>query len=245
MRTPVQPSRPRRAARTAHRVPRVTATSRSIARPSISPDLAVTPVAEFQTDPYVDYSRRLTPEGGVLFRYKDIDTRLRYTLWRIFAWTASTGAAGNHVVHYSPVDTPWINVACMMALAIVNWFIVAKPVEIYRLAEIRPDCMILEGSDVFWLALMENGLPRFGQDNDGNQILYGVYGTRFVEYVTLRRFDDYDGMPEVFAAHMKAAMQQLWATALATGSVHPGSPRRWGKSSGWRDMAPARCMIRS
>src|ERR1700688_675556 len=55
--------------------------------------------ASFEPDPYVDYGRYLTPEGGVLFIYKDIDTRLRHTLWRLFAWTASTGAEGWHVLH--------------------------------------------------------------------------------------------------------------------------------------------------
>jgi hypothetical protein len=180
----------------------------------------------FQPDPYIDYGRFLTPEGGILFKYKDIDTRLRHTLWRLFAWTASTGAEGWHVLHYSPVESLWINVACLAAIAVLNWFIVAKPVELYRRVEIRPDCMIFEGADIFWLRLMENGLPMFRTDDDGNQIMYGFYGSRIVEYLTIRRFDEYDGMPEVFAAHLQAAMQQLWATALATGAVYPGSPRR-------------------
>ena len=180
----------------------------------------------FQLDPYVDYGRFLTPEGGILFIYKDIDTRLRHIVWRVLAWTASTGGEAWYVLHHSPVESFRINLVGLLILAVVNWFIVAKPVELYRRVELRPDCMILEGTDIFWLRLMENGLPTFRLDEDGNRIMYGFYGTRIVEYLTLRRFDDYDGMPEVFAAHLQAAMEQLWATALATGTIRPGSPPR-------------------
>jgi hypothetical protein len=96
-------------------------------------------------------------------------------------------------------------------VAIVNWLIVRKPVEIYRRVEVRPDCMILEGGEIFWLRHMENGWPEFQPDEDGNHILCGIYGTRFVEYLTVRRFDDLDRMAEVFIAHMHEAMTQLWA----------------------------------
>ena len=41
--------------------------------------------------------------------------------------------------------------------------------------------------------------------------LGGIYGTRFVEYLTVRRFDKADRAPEVFAAHLQEAIQQLWA----------------------------------
>jgi hypothetical protein len=73
---------------------------------------------------------------------------------------------------------------------------------------------------------MENGLPAFQQDEKGNQVLSGIYGTRFVEYLTVRRFDDYDRMPEVFAAHLNEAMQQLWITAQGLGKSRTGSSAR-------------------
>lgn len=167
--------------------------------------------AGFQPDPYVDYSRLLTPEGGVLIVYKDHDVRLRHTLWRVFAWTASTGIEGLFLLHHSPLHSGWVNIACLLAIAIVNWLIVKKPVEVYRSIEVRPDCIILEGAEVFWLRYMEGGWPAFHPDDEGNQILGGIYGTRYVEYLTIRRFDEYDRMPEVIAAHLQAAMQQLWA----------------------------------
>ena len=33
------------------------------------------PASEFETDPYVDYARLLTAEGGILLIYKDLDER--------------------------------------------------------------------------------------------------------------------------------------------------------------------------
>jgi uncharacterized protein YcgL (UPF0745 family) len=58
---------------------------------------------------------------------------------------------------------------------------------------------------------MEGGFPAFRPDDEGNQVLCGIYGTRFVEYLTVRRFDELDRMPEVFAQHLQDAMRQLWS----------------------------------
>jgi hypothetical protein len=166
--------------------------------------------ANFQLDPYLDYGRFLTPEGGILIIYKDIDARLRHTLWRLLAWSTFTLIETNFLIHQSPIHAPWIKITALLIVAVVNWLIVAKPIELYRRIEIRPDCMILDGSDIFWSRFMEAGLPAFSPDKDDNQILCGIYGTRFVEYLTVRRFDDLDRMPEVFAAHLQDAMRQQW-----------------------------------
>jgi hypothetical protein len=212
----------------ARRVP----VSRSVARPgAASPaptpfaasPLAL-PFASSRADPYLDYGRFLTPEGGMLFRYKDLDLRFRYLLWRILAWTAATGLDAWFLRSHSPIRSALINVTCLLVFAAINWLIIRKPPEIYRLVEIRPDCMILEGAEVFWLHMMENGLPTFRPDEEGNQVLCGIYGTRFVEYLTARRFDEFDRMPEVFVAHLQDAMRQLWSTALTLGTVQVGSP---------------------
>lgn len=182
--------------------------------------------AAFQPDPYLDYGRFLTAEGGVLFIYKDLDLRLRYVLWRVLAWISATALEGCYLRDHSPVQNAWVNLVCFLGVAVLNFLIVRKPIEVFRRAEIRPDSMILDDSDVFWLRLMENGLPSFQADKDGNQVLCGIYGTRFIEYLTARRFDDYDRMPEVFAAHLQQAMGQLWATAIMRGSARSTS-RTW------------------
>jgi hypothetical protein len=205
--------------------------ARPIARPerrlaerlySAPPRAAVWP--GFAADAYLDYHRTLTDEGGILITYKDIDVRFRHIVWRLLAWSVSTGIAGWAVFDQMPLHSQWIAVGCLFGVAVVNAFIVAKPVELYRSIEIRPDCMILEGGDTFWLGVMEEGWPEFRDDDKGNQILCGSYGTRFVEYLTVRRFDEHDRTPEVFAAHLQEAMQQLWSPSLTLGTVQRGSP---------------------
>jgi hypothetical protein len=221
--SPVVRRLPRRAARTLQ----IARRERSVPAHNAAPSgFAATPWTDFQPDPYVDYGRFLTREGGILIVYKDLDQRLRHLLWRVFAWTVATGFEAWLLVHHSPVQATWINVLCFIIVAAINAFIVWKPPEIYRTVEIRPDGMILECKDIFWLRLMENGWPALQPDDDGNQVLCGVYGTRFVEYLTIRRFDDEDRMPEVMGAHLQDAMQQLWGAALATGAAQRGSARR-------------------
>ncbi len=230
MRTHVRLPRPQRRVQFTRQLPRRVAPAyrivrrelaipkRSISRPPLAP-LAWT---GFQPDPYVDYGRFLTPEGGILIAYKDLDTRLRHMVWRVLAWTAASGFDAWVLLYHSPVQSIWINGLCLLLAAAINLFIVWKAVEVYRKIEIRPDCLILEGREVFWLGMMEEW-PSFQPDEEGNLVLRGTYGTRLVEYLTVHRFDEEDRMPEVFANHLQQAMQQLWGTALATGAASHGS----------------------
>lgn len=164
----------------------------------------------FAPHPYVDYGRYLTAEGGIALVYKDIDERWRFLIRSFCLWSGATGAATWLLLKHSPVHTLTINIAVIVAAAIVNWVIVGKPVELYRTIEIRPDGMILDGQDVFWLRYMESW-PSFGPGEDGKQVLSGIYGTRQVEYLSVRAFDDFDSTPTVLAAHLREAMTQLWS----------------------------------
>jgi hypothetical protein len=218
MRKPIRQARALGRIPTAQLVRHPVVTARRVARSDVpvpTRERAPSPAppsiaAEFAPNPYADYGRFLTEEGGILIAYKDLDLRLRHTLWRIFAWTIFTGIEGWYLLHHSPVHAVWINVACLLTIAVVNGLIVRKPVELYRTLEIRPDCIILESRDVFWRRLMEVAWPAFERDAEGNQVLRGIYGTRFVEFLTVRRFDELDRAPEVFAAHLQDAIRQLW-----------------------------------
>jgi len=163
-----------------------------------------------QPNPYVDYGRLLTPEGGVLISYKGIDDRWRHTIWRILAWSVATFVDSYFVFQPANADHKALSLFCLLVAAIINWLIVRKPVEVYRRIEIRPDCMIIDGTDIFWTRQMEGGCPTFRPDSKGNQVLGGIYGTRFVEYLTVPVFDKLDRAPQVFAAHLQEAMNQLW-----------------------------------
>jgi hypothetical protein len=205
MRSHEQRARPQRQPHTVQRA----------ARPVLRRDIPTVsrpawPAPGFQTDPYVDYGRWLTPEGGVLFVYKDLDVREWHIIWRILAWIAFTGYEAWRVYYDSPVESTGINIACLSAIAVINLIILWDLPELYRSVEIRPDCLIIDETEVFWLSRMEGGLPAFQEDLGGNRVLAGIYGTRFVEYVVVRRLDLYDRTPEVFVAHMQEAMMQLW-----------------------------------
>jgi len=164
-------------------------------------------------DAFVDYSRVLTSDGGILITYKDLDRRWRHTIWRIFAWSVATGFEAWLIRDYSPVFTGWVNAVCLMLMAITNWLIVRKPVEVYRSIEIRSDCMIIEGTDVFRLRLIESNWPVLQADekDEDSQILCGIYGNRFMEYVTVYRFDERDRTPAILATHLHDAMTKLWS----------------------------------
>jgi hypothetical protein len=222
MRTPVRThirlARPQRRSLTIARTVRP-ALSRPLARAEILRPLQRDPFLRvpesdlgpsIQPDPYGDYGRFLTPEGGIRLIYKDLDVRLRHTLWRLLAWMVATGLEGAYLLHQSNAHSPWVNLGFFLAVALLNWLIVRKPVEVYRTLDILPHAMILEGRDLFWRRFMEGDWPMLRSDSVGNFILCGIYGTRFVEYLTVRRFDAQDRTPEVLAAHLLDAMQQLW-----------------------------------
>jgi hypothetical protein len=234
MPTYVQRARPQRRPQIARPVRRAAVIARPALRRTFrAPARNIPPLFEptrsptgYHSDPYVDYGRFLTPEGGILIAYKDLDLRLRHGVSRVLAWSAATGFEAWILLHHSPVGSGAINLACFFVAMIVNAVIVWKPPELYRSLEIRPDCMILEGRDVFWLRMMADGLPEFHKDEEGNMVLSGIYGTRHVEYLTARRFDEYDRMPEVFAAHLKQAIEQLWAPVLGLNTDHRNSAPR-------------------
>jgi hypothetical protein len=217
MRNVVRTTRPQRRPSAARQIPRRAAVTRTVprfARPVIrhyeppALDLAILAAVD-EAGPYLDYARRLTSEGGIRITYKDLDLRWRYIIARILLWGAYSGLEAWLLIGNSPVENTLINYACLLVMAPLNLFMVWKLPEIHRSVEIRPDCMVLDQGDVFRLRLMES-LPAFKSDESKNLILSGVYGTRYVEYLIARRFDEYDRMPEVFAAHLKDAIRQLW-----------------------------------
>jgi hypothetical protein len=164
----------------------------------------------FSPDPYVDYARYLTAEGGVAIIYKDIDERWRLVARRFALCGFFTAVSAWLLFSHSPVHNVLVNFVALIVTGGINWLIVRQPVQVYRSIEIRPDRMILDGRDVFWLRYMESW-PAFGPGPDETQVLSGIYGTRRVEYLTTRCFDELDSAPTVLANHLKEAMQQLWS----------------------------------
>jgi hypothetical protein len=69
----------------------------------------------------------------------------------------------------------WLYLVCLLAVGIANWFTCGSLTKSRRV-EIRPDCLIIEGAETFWLRYMESGWPAFQPDGEGNQVLCGSYG---------------------------------------------------------------------
>ncbi len=161
-------------------------------------------------DPYLDYSRSLTAEGGILIAFRDYDLRFRHAFWGGLAWSLFTWLEIYTLVVNAVLFETWGLYCCALALGLTNWLIVSKPVEIYRRLEIRPDCMIVDGDEVFWARNMEHGWPTLEIKAEEEYTFQGVYGSRSVEFFTVRRFDKNDRTPELFASHFKDAVEQLW-----------------------------------
>lgn len=205
---------PRRVSRTA--LPSVSRGISVSARPAVSRDFALGPRIELPEiesgpNPYVDYARYLTAEGGILIHCKGIDERWRHTIWRLVAWSAATFADAYFVLQPENAQHKALSLFCLLVAAIINLLIVRKPVEAYRSIEIRPDSMVIDGTDTFWVRKMEAGWPSFRPDGSRKGlILCGTYGTRFVEYLKVPRFEDADHTPEVLMSHLQDAMSQVW-----------------------------------
>ena len=246
----VRVKRPYKVTRVARRQPRPLAVARTLTRSKLVPLCRTMPAslpaggawAGFQADPYVDYGRFLTPEGGVLLIYKDIDPRWRHWIWRVFAWSAATGAEAWLLLWHSPVQSLWINIALLILMASINGFIVWKPVELYRRIEIRPDCMIIEGEEVFWLRLMETGWPalsaRRGRQSGSVRHLRHAL-RRISDRPPLRRSRPHArGIRRAPAGSHGAALGRSLTLGRSAAARRPGRPMRSG-------TAPSGCMMRA
>lgn len=178
-----------------------------------APSFTYTPASAFEPtgriSAFEDYGRHFTAEGGIAFVYKDFDERLSQVLIRLLQWIVAM-AYTVAFVRVSPVDDPVFNGLGVMVLAVIYALILAPKGEVYRSVEVRPDCFIVEQEDVFWRDQMPLGPPSFERQPGGDYLLSGVYGSRYVAYLTVRRFDEHDRTPQVLAAQLAAAFQQLW-----------------------------------
>jgi hypothetical protein len=148
---------------------------------------AENPIDE-RRSPFKDYTRLLTPEGGVLIFYMDQDRGLFLAMLRVFTWTIATGLGGWLIFFESPLNV----VQCLLTLALlmfVNFRIVRRPVEVTHSVEIRSDAMIVDGMDVFYAEDIGDNWPELEMKDDDpdRMVICGVCGTRFIEYMTANR----------------------------------------------------------
>ena len=168
-------------------------------------------------NPFKGYVRSLTPEGGIQILYRDQDCSLFLTILRVFAWIVASGTGGwliFVVMSFSGLQ----GLLAFALLMLINWLIVRQPIEVSHSVEIRPDRMILDGKDEFYAKDIGDNWPEL-QPKDGNpdrMVISGICGTRFVEYMTANRLDENDRTPEILAADLQAAIEQLWGRREVT-----------------------------
>lgn len=166
--------------------------------------------AEVRPTGFDKYARRFTAEGGIALSYKDVERTLPVILAKLSLWVGScilTYLAG---FAWSPIPGFWWNALVYVVLAVLYALFFCRDKQVRRTIEVRPDCMIIEGMETFWKENMPLGWPGFMPNEAGHFVLAGVYGTRWIEYLTIRRFDDNDRAPEVFASQLAAAMKYQW-----------------------------------
>jgi hypothetical protein len=172
--------------------------------------------------PFKAYHRMLTPQGGILIFYVDQDRSLTLGILRVFAWTVATGLGGWLIFFVSSLTVAQ-GLLSFALLVLINFGIVRRRVEISHSVEIRSDAMIIDGADVFYAEDIGDTWPelQMKEDDPDRMVICGICGTRFIEYMTANRRDENDRTPEVLAADLQAAIEQLWGRREVTFAAAP------------------------
>jgi hypothetical protein len=95
---------------------------------------------------------------------------------------------------------------------------VRRPVDVSHSVEIRADALIVDGNDVFYAEDIGDHWPelQMKDDDPDRMVICGICGSRFIEYMTANRRDENDRTPEILAADLEAAFEQLWGRREVT-----------------------------
>jgi len=176
-----------------------------------------TSVVRNRRRPFDGYTRVLTSDGGILISYTDRDDSIVYTVLRVFTWVVTTGVGGWLLSIHGQLETA-AGLVSLAVLALLAWLIVRRKLKALHAVEIRADCMVVDGRDIFWADDIGENWPELKTKDDGPDrlVIAGICGTRFVEYMTANRFDECDRTPELLAENLKNAMEQLWGRREVT-----------------------------
>jgi hypothetical protein len=163
--------------------------------------------AQVIDSPFDGYTRLLTARGGFMIHYQDQVRSWFLTALRIIAGLTAMTVIGFPILK---LPQPWsIGVFVFFVLAVAA--LITRQIVVQHSVEIHPDGMFVDGL-FFSIEAIGDNWPNL-QMNDDDQdrlVLCGIYGTRFVEYVTANRIGENDRTPEVLAADLESAMEQLW-----------------------------------
>ena len=160
-------------------------------------------------DPYENYSRRFTDDGGVEIRFLTYDGSFWGNVGLFILWLIGMYASLFPAVFIA--EHVNANAATVLMVIFGLWlgYRLSRWNYVWREIIIMPDCMILDGTDVFWSRNMEFGMPHLYWEGEVGTFK-GYYGTRQIEYFTVQRLDEIDMGPELAMTHMQQAINQLW-----------------------------------
>lgn len=179
--------------------------------PALPPIEALVLPDRHSPNPYGDYERHFMPDGSV--RLLVPEGRISWmTLFTDIANSLAGATIGWFIVSVlaEAMTGGSADVGPMFLIfGIITYVFVCTPPAMHSV-EIKPDCMVLDDQDVFWASQFELSFPNLGPDVNDEWKLTGIYGTRFIEFLSIRKHDDNDRTPELAAMHLQRAMQQLW-----------------------------------
>jgi hypothetical protein len=179
---------------------------------SEGPPTGTAPAPPGHRSPYERYSRILTRDGGILITYQDQVCGLLYSALRVSGWSvASTLTAWLILIKF---DMSGLRAGAALFAAFALYFFIANlKIKRRHQIEIRPDSMIIDGTDIFLAEQFGENYPelRMPGSNPNRLSIGGTYGTRYIELCTVNRLNANDRTPEILAAHLKEAIEQLWA----------------------------------
>lgn len=175
-----------------------------------APPPAINPATLYVPNCSTDYERILTPAGGILILYKDCVRNPFRTVLTFSLWLLAT-VSEIYLTADWPMPAP-VRVIWIALLGVVTGFVLTRKRKVSHSVEIRHDRMILDGQDVFWADRIGRQWPQLQNkgDDPNRMVIAGIYGNRWVEYMTANRVDENDRTPEVLAADLQEAIQQLW-----------------------------------
>ncbi|MCP3477648.1 hypothetical protein NLM33_46695 [Bradyrhizobium sp. CCGUVB1N3] len=181
-------------------------------------DVSLSAASVGSRSPFEGYSRVLTPEGGILIHYTDLNLSWPLKCIRVALCLAVTTLGGWLIV---PADDDFLSapvLGVLAATALIDWLILRFKIRARHSVEVRPDCMIIDGKDVFFAEDIGENHPQLqdapGEPNQKN--ICATVGTRFVKLMTANPSDDNDRTPDILAAHLKEAIEQLWTRREVT-----------------------------
>ena len=166
--------------------------------------------------PFHRYHRLLTLDGGVLITYSDLNRGYMCKLLKAASCASLIALTLGPILEMPLLSNVQLGSAAL--LGFTSWAILTCKTRKTHTVEIRPNCMIIDGKDIFWAEDIGDNWPELVPDEEDptKMSISGICGTRFIEYMTANRVDERDRTPEILIAHLKEAMEQLWGRREVT-----------------------------